>query len=258
MGLAWRVAAVKIGVQDELAYRVEFLLSVVSSAVVPAAVQWVLWYALFSVGGATSVGGMSYSDLLAYTAASVLFSQVRGGDYDFELAEMIRDGSLSNYLLKPVNVIEFVFLRAFGPKLLLASLCFLVGSVVLSPVRMAAAMILAILGNVIHYLLSSALASVAFYWEEAYSVLMVKNMVVGILSGETIPLNLFPREWAWVWEYTPFYLYVFGPTQIALGKWDFAAFVHHLGIAVVWLFLAVAVATAAWRVGIKRYSSLGG
>ena len=38
------------------------------------------------------------------------------------------------------------------------------------------------IGNIIHFQLGAALAGAAFLWEEAYSVLMVKNMIVGILS----------------------------------------------------------------------------
>ena len=48
------------------------------------------------------------------------------------------------------------------------------------------------IGNIIHYQISAALATTAFLWEEAYSMLMVKNMIVNLLCGELIPLNLFP------------------------------------------------------------------
>src|SRR4051812_3397082 len=114
------MAALKNGLQDATAYRLEFLFEVLGSAFVPAAIQWVLWYALFKVGGASSVAGMGYRDMVAYTLASLMFTQIRGGDLDFELAEMIRSGQLSNYMLRPVSVIEFVYLRGLGPKLLLA------------------------------------------------------------------------------------------------------------------------------------------
>src|SRR5688572_1929477 len=121
-GLSWRLAALKNGFQDATAYRIEFLFEVFGQAVVPAAIQWVLWYALFKVGGATEIAGMSYGDLIAYTLVSLLFTQVRGGDNDFELAEMIRSGGLSNYMLRPVGVVEFVYIRSVAPKLFIAGL----------------------------------------------------------------------------------------------------------------------------------------
>ncbi|MBC7692413.1 MAG: ABC-2 family transporter protein [Methylotenera sp.] len=262
-GAAWRIAALKNGFQDATAYRIEFLFEILGAAVVPAAIQWVLWYALFKIGGKTEVAGMSYGDMVQYTLMSLLFTQVRGGDHDFELAEMIRTGGLSNYLLRPASVIEFVFIRGAAPRLFIASLCLTVGLIAsywvgVSPFRMVGAMFMALIGNVIHYQIGAALASASFYWEEAYSFLMVKNMIVGLLSGELVPLFLFPKSMEWIWKSTPFYLYVFGPTQYALGRWTNTEYFTNLGISFLWMIGAWLLIKLTWGIGIKRYSSLGG
>ncbi|MBI2605297.1 MAG: ABC-2 family transporter protein [Deltaproteobacteria bacterium] len=260
---AWRLAALKNGFQDAIAYRIEFLFEILGAAFVPAAIQWVLWYALFRIGGAERVAGMTYGDMVQYTLTSLLFTQIRGGDNDFELAEMVRSGQLSNYLLRPVGVVEFVYIRGVAPKLMLAGICLLLGSGVglffgLSPLRMAAGMLLALVGNVIHYQVGAALATTAFLWEESYAVLMVKNLIVSLLSGELIPLNLFPASLQWIWKSTPFYLYVFGPTQVALGRWSCATFAGHLAIACAWMLFGWMLIRVTWGMGIKRYSSIGG
>jgi ABC-2 type transport system permease protein len=263
VNLQWRIAALKNGFQDATAYRVEFLFEILGSAFVPAAIQWVLWYALFQIGGATQIGGMTYSDLVHYTLVSLLFSQIRGGDHDFELQEMIRSGQLSNYLLRPVSVVEFIYIRGAAARLFIAGLCLVLGMGIaatlgLSPLRLLGAMLLALVGNIIHYQIGAALSTTAFLWEEAYSILMVKNMVVNLLSGELIPLNLFPPSMQWIWKSTPFYLYVFGPTQFALGKWTYLEYFNQLGIAMLWVIGMWAVIRITWGLGMKRYLSLGG
>jgi ABC-type uncharacterized transport system permease subunit len=103
MNMQWRIAALKNGFKDATAYKVEFLLEILGYAAVPAFIQIVLWHALYKIGGAETVAGLTYPQMISYTLVSVLFSQVRGGDHDFELAEMIRSGTLSNYLLKPLG-----------------------------------------------------------------------------------------------------------------------------------------------------------
>lgn len=263
MKAGWRIAALKNGLQDATAYRLEFLFEVLGAALVPAAIQWVLWYALFKVGGQTQVRGMTYTQMIHYTMVSILFSQVRGGDLDFELGEMIRTGQLSNYLLRPVSVIEFVWIRGIAPKLFVAGTALVLGCVVgitigMSPARMFGAMLLALVGNVIYYQISAALASASFYWEEAYSVLMVKNMIVNILSGELIPLNMFPDKMQWIWKSTPFYLFVFAPTQYALGRWPTHEFLRQLLISGGWLIVGWLLIRLTWGIGIRRYLSLGG
>ena len=188
MNFRWRVAALLNGFKDATAYRWEFLIEIFSSALVPALVQIVLWYALFRSPDAhgqmpTAVGGMSYEALLSYTLMSVLFTQVRGGDHDFELQEMIRSGQLSNYLLRPIGVVEFTYIRGVAPKLLIAGVALIAGSAVgayfgYSPARMAGAMLLALIGNVIHYQIGAVLATVAFVLEEPINNLIVKKIVV--------------------------------------------------------------------------------
>lgn len=260
---SWRLAALANGFKDATAYRVEFLLEVLGAAFVPAAIQMMLWYALYKVGGAQTVANLTYTDMIHYTLATLLFTQIRGGDHDFELAEMIRSGALSNYLIKPLGVVEFVYIRGIAPKLLLSFICLGVGLIAsiffdISPLRMIGAMFLAFIGNVIHFQIGAALATTAFYWEEAYSVLMVKNMIVGIMSGELIPLTLVPEQYSWIWKSTPFYLYVFGPVQFALGKWTVQEFFVNLGISFVWVALGWVLIRTTWGLGIKRYLSLGG
>jgi len=263
LSLGWRIGALSNGFREATIYRFEFLIEVFGSAFVPAAIQMVLWYALFNLAGATTVAGYSYADLISYTLVSILFTQIRGGDHDFDLSEMIRSGRLSNHLLRPVSVVEFVYLRGVAPKLFIAGVCLVIGLSIgyyygLSPARMVGAMFLALLGNIIHYQIGAALSTAAFYWEEAYSMLMVKNMIVHLLSGELIPLNLFPPSMQWIWKSTPFYLYVYGPTQYALGRWSNLVFFQSVVIAFLWLFVGYLLVRVSWKLGIKKYLSLGG
>jgi ABC-2 type transport system permease protein len=259
----WRLAAIKNGMRDAIAYRGEFIVGLLSSAIVPVFLQLMLWNSIFASHPGSVFGGMTHSELLAYTWTSLLFTQVRGGNYDFELIEMIRTGALSNFLLRPVGAVEFVFFKGFGEKLFTAAFCFVLGALATfftdaSLTHLILGMMLAILGNIIHYLFGAALAAVAFYWENAFAVLMVKNMAVSLLCGELIPLTLFPETLSWVWKSTPFYLFVFGPTQIALGKWSDTQILHEFAFAFVWIFVFWALLKLLWDFSIHRYQGIGG
>lgn len=261
--LEWRLASIQNGIRDALAYRGDFIIDFLTSASVPVLIQLLLWYSIFNASGASEFAGMSYSELLAYTWTSLLFSQVRGGNYDFTLIEMIRTGNLSNYLIRPVGVVEFTFYRGFGEKLITATLCFILGCIAtafteLSLGNLLLGMLLALLGNIIAYLFGAFLAAAAFYWENAFAILMVKNMLVSLFSGELIPLTVVPEAYSWVWKSTPFYLYVFGPTQTALGKWSFHEWAHHFGLGLLWLLAFWFLLEVSWRYSIKRYQGLGG
>ena len=259
----WRIAAIRNGMKDALAYRWDFLIDFFGQALVPVGIQLILWFSIFNQNGTETFAGLTYSELLAYTWTSVLFSQVRGGNYDFALIEMIRTGSLSQSLLKPVGPVEFVFWRGFGEKLFTAAFCFLLGLIATffadrSITNLILAMMLAVLGNVIHYLFGAILAAVAFYWENAFAILLVKNMVVSLLSGELLPLSVFPERFTFIWQSTPFYLYVFGPTQIALGKWSTQDWSHHMMIGMAWCLAFALILKITWKHSIHRYQGIGG
>lgn len=261
--LGWRWAALKNGLLDSVAYRWEFIFGLFGDAAVPLLIQTLIWGALYSENQNALIAGMTFKDMMSYTIASVLFSQIRGGDLDFEVSEMIRTGQLSQYMLRPIGVLEFVFVRGTSTRLLIALICLIAGlgwTVYTggSVGRLCGAMFLALIGNVIHFQVGAALTATAFYWEEAYSILMVKNVIVGLLSGEMIPLFLVPEKWAWIWKSTPFYLYVYGPAQYTLGHWTHMQFFQACMVGLIWIVGLWGCIRLVWGVSMKRYMSLGG
>jgi len=263
LALNWRIATIRNGMKEALAYRGEFLLDLFGSAIVPVGIQLMLWTAILRGNPGSTFAGMSYADLLAYTWTSLLFSQIRGGDLDFSIIEMIRTGTLSNYLLRPVGVLEFVYFKGLGEKLLTTLFCFALGSIAtlftsLTLPHLMMAIALALLGNIIAYLFGCILATVAFYWENAFAALMVKNMVVSLFCGELIPLTIVPERYALIWKCTPFYLFVFGPTQVALGKWDSSIWLREMGIATLWIAALFITLHLIWKHSVHRYQGIGG
>lgn len=259
----WRIATIKNGLRDAMAYRGEFVLDLFSSVIVSAGMQLTLWYSAFKIGGITEMGGLGYQELMAYTGVSVLFSQVRGGNYDFQIDEMITTGNLSQYLLRPVGVVEFVYLRSLGEKSAVILLSTLVAMIAAATTSLQAdhfllGMCMAILGNIIHYQIGAVLCVLSFYWEHAFSALMVKNMIVSLFSGELLPLSIFPASWEPFWKAAPFYLYVFGPAQIALGKWAPSEIAHHFLVAGAWIFALNFIIRWSWGFAIRRYQGIGG
>ncbi len=262
-GMEWRIAAIRNGIKETMAYRGDFLLDLIGSSIVPVGIQLMLWHSIFSSQEGGTFAGMTHAELLAYTWTSMLFSQIRGGNHDFTLIELIRTGGLNNYLLRPVGVVEFTYFKGIGEKLITAGMCLTLGAIATAFTSMNLSnllmgLTLALMGNIIAYLFGAILAGAAFYWENAFAVLMVKNMAVSLLSGELIPLSVVPEQYALIWKALPFYLFVFGPTQVATGKWDAAMWGTQMGIAFFWILLLWGVLHASWRFAIHRYQGIGG
>ncbi len=255
-----------VGVKESIIYRFEFFNSVTVSLLVPVMIQLALWQSIFSDPQTTTIAGQTHPQFLQYTLVSVLFFQIRGGDHDFYLAELIRTGGLSQYLLRPIGFLRYFYCQAIGSKLIVLAvslICALVASSFAeafqstSLVSILLGFTLALLGNLIHYLLSCLLTVAAFYWEEATSLLMAKNLVTSVLCGELIPLTLFPKQTLSLLEYLPFHLYVYTPTQIANQTISHNQILQMFGLAVVWIAVLSALLNLAFNTGLKHYQSLG-
>lgn len=247
-------------------YRFEFFNSLTVSIMVPVMIQLALWQSIFSDPQTTTIAGQTYPQFLQYTLVSVLFFQIRGGDHDFELAELIRTGGLSQYLLRPIGFLRYFYCQAIGSKIIVLLVCLVCALIAhsyadafknTSLLSIFLGFTLALLGNVIHYLLSCLLTVVAFYWEEATSLLMAKNLVTSVLCGEIIPLALFPQKYLSVMEYLPFHLYVYTPTQIANQAIASTQILQMFAVAIVWIVILSILLNFAFNTGLKRYQSLG-
>jgi len=129
--LGWRLAALINGFKDATAYQIEFFIEI--SVMLQFRPRFNCALACDVQSGWSRAN--RWDELFrhdSYTLVSVLFSQIRGGDSDFELAELIRNGQLSIYLMRPVSVIEFIYIRGAAPRYFVASISFLIGVVGLS------------------------------------------------------------------------------------------------------------------------------
>lgn len=259
----WTWVALKEGLLQAMSFRIEFLSRVFGEALSNFGVQWVLWFALFKVGGNESFAGQTYSQMMAYSSASILFSQIRVSDTDYEISDMIRTGKLNQYLIRPIHPIGYVYFGHLGSKLffiLISTLLGFIGLKVLDLpfINLFYSIALAFLGQVILFLLSASLATVGFYWEEAFALIMMKNLIVQILCGEIIPLFVFPESTQRALHFLPFHLLVFTPTQIFLGRFSNSMIAEAFTISIVWIVLSAILLKVCWNKGIRNYLAIGG
>lgn len=97
------VAYVAAGAQDTLEYRADYLFRTVLG-LVPLFVDALVWIAVFRARPGTSLGLYDLPRLLSYIVAAQMVLQLTGsGGIDERMAQDIRDGTLSAYLLRPMG-----------------------------------------------------------------------------------------------------------------------------------------------------------
>ena len=98
----------------------------------------------------------------------------------------------------------------------------------------------------------------AFWFGEARSLLVAYNLANIVLSGQLIPLKMFPEKLLNVIEYTPIPYLVDIPVRFALGYIDPALFFEKLQHGIIWAIIITIIGHIIYSFGIRRYEGFGG
>jgi viologen exporter family transport system permease protein len=253
----------KIGFAEAIAYRAEFLVWLLSTNM--PLVMLALWTAVARDG---PVGRFSQRDFVAYFLAALIVRLLTGAWVIWELNFEIRDGTLALRLLRPIHPL-FAYAAenvAAMPLRALVTLPVAVGALLVvggdrvthDPLLLALFPVTVLGAWLITFLAMAIIGTLAFHLEQAGSVFEIWLGLFGVLSGYLVPLELFPRWVEALARALPFRYMLAFPVELVIGMTPRPRALAELGIQ--WAFVLVlgAGANAAWRLGLRRFSAVGG
>lgn len=215
--------------------------------------------------GQETLGGFGREYYLAYAIWANFIGRVTiNWMYEFMMVEDIDLGRINSILVRPISFYEFYLSQFMGYKLLVAMASFVVPiSVCLAfgaPLhleRLPAMILLILFYLVFAHTVSFSVACMAFFLNRAYSFSGIKNIAIWVLSGEMIPLDLYPEPFkSWLIT-SPFASGVYIPVGFITGRFGYDLFWKSflnvgLGIALMGLF-----ASWLWKRGLRSYTGTG-
>ena len=96
---------------------------------------------------------------------------------------------------------------------------------------------------------------VAFWFEQARSVIFTISVLSMLLSGAIIPIDLFPSWYQQVSSFLPFPYLVFYPIQAFLGT--ISSFVPVASIGLCWIVVLAGLCTLVWKRGLRHFEATG-
>jgi len=260
----WHV--LNIGIQSNLTYRFNVLARTVFGLVPLIAILYV-WRAIYS-GKATgaSVGGYALAQMISYyLLVTVVDALTAVNEDDWQIATDIKDGNISQFLLKPIDYLAYrlcLFLSGRLTYLAVAALplalfiLYLRKYFVLPPSWTAFSGFLCstILTALLQFFMSYTMAMLAFWVLEVSTFIFILYAFEYIASGHLFPLDILPPAFARALFATPFPYQLYFPISIYMGKTTGADLVQGLAVQALWVVAAYASARFAWRRGIKKYS----
>jgi ABC-2 type transport system permease protein len=249
----------RVGFADILAYQAEMVIWVLS-ATMPL-VMLVLWDAAAADG---PVGGYGQVEFARYFTVNLVVRHLTSVWLVWELNNLIRQGTLSGWLLRPVapmwwNLAEtlaawplrmlvlspvLVILVAWRPELLFVPTLenFLYG------------MLSTFLGLLLVFEVQCIFGMLAFWLDQTLGLYQAWFMVWGVLSGYLVPAALLPKAIQDISIYLPFRSTLGAPIEVLLGS---TAPGPVLLTQVGWLIILGVGAAGLWKVGLRRYGAFG-
>lgn len=253
----------RVNWQNALQYRGPTLISILGN-LLHILVLLYLWNAIYKEG--QSLGSYTLSDLITYYVLQLLINSMVLSYISWEIGNDIREGSFSNFLVKPLDYLHYWFTINLSGKLFEGLMISVVGVIMAAILidyvvfpsdlatiaQFAFAMLLA---GVLAFEFDFAIGILAFWLVQIDSFKYMLQYGMFFLAGALLPLDLFPVLFQQIAHALPFRFMVYFPIQIFLGKetQPYEGFLT----AGLWIIALYFVLRFGLKRGIARYEAVG-
>ncbi|HEY9059743.1 MAG TPA: ABC-2 family transporter protein [Pseudobacteroides sp.] len=217
----------KIIFKTQIAYRFDIIASMVFT-ISKILLAYVLWKAVFKTQNIVS--GFTFDAMLSYYIISSFLTQLdQSSVTGWQIAEEIKNGRFSKYIVKPIGIFRFFTAQTAGRSAflllfnLIASLIWIfifhVSFVISTSIwNILSALVLTLLGLLFMMQVNYFIGILAFKFVDTSIFMMIKDNMVQFITGSLIPLVLLPPEIIRTMSFFPFYYISYLPSMLLLGK----------------------------------------
>ena len=261
----WAFLRVQVGVMFQ--YRGEILLWAIWGLVNPA-VLYVMWSAAAGSQPGKAVAGFTQQEFAAYYFVIMLLGHFTTAWDAYEMGYLIRSGSMSSQLLKPVlpmwqaiagNLAYKIVTLPFLVPMWLLFVWYIKPQFHVSPMLLALGILSFLLACAMSFLLGYVLALIAFWSPKLDAAGEVYFGLGMFLGGRFAPLSALPWPFLGIASALPFrWMFAF-PAELLIGKVpNVGNALAGVGIQLVWIFGIIIAFRLLWARAIKRYTAVGG
>lgn len=257
----------RAGIIESLQFRISAVTVLVGN-IIYIIITYFLWKAIYSSVETDIVNGMTFYDTMIYLAlATALFSFMETYIV-WSIGPAIQNGKIVLDILKPMKYRSYVFWSYSGSYVMNFFMTFLPTFVIVyfmtdHYIRLGSNILLfipsVVMATVINFSIDYIICIVCFYTESIWGVNIMKEVVVLLLSGATIPLAFFPETFRKVLYFLPFQSVYNAPLTILINRnIDMAESVKILGIQLLWCLVMIGIGELFWKISIRKITVNGG
>ncbi len=267
MKLKKYITLLRAGIMESMQFRLSMLITVVCNLLYLLLIYY-LWKAIYASAGTEIVNGMTFSDTMIYLVfASALFNFMEMWIV-WNMGRDIQTGKIVVDLLKPMQYRTWLFCQGSGEMVVKFFITFLPTAIVVYIVSKGAIplginllwfVVSVVCSVLINYYINFIVGVICMYTESIWGINIMKEVIVGILSGATIPLAFFPDVLRKIAMVLPFQTICNSPMQLLLhNEYTGLECGKILGLQIIWLVILSVVSEWFFRVSLKKITVNGG
>lgn len=255
---------VGIGVAGSLAYRGDFVFYMLSTIIGPI-------ISLFALRAALAAGAelpVNSSYITTYFVLMSLVTMLSNAWLAVFVADRIRDGKLNVWLARPgsflyelaANNIEEKVVKLVVLLPMIAVFGWIVRDSLMIDIslwRWGAMLLSTLMAALIFFWLDVAMGSLGFWLEDISGLEWGRALLTGLVTGQLVPLALFPSWSQEFMQVQPFRYTISFPLEIIVANLSGQDVLMGLAVQMGYTVLFTVVALWIWRRGLRSYSAVG-
>jgi len=258
-------AVFKISWEQGLVYRLNFALWRVRS-VLQLLLTYFIWWTVFQ--SHDEIFGYTQASILTYIMVAALIRAIILSSRAIDVAGQINEGTVVNFLMKPLGFIQYYFSRDLADKLLniafvIVELTLLI--MILKPpisfeqnlVTLSFFTAATILGLLLYFAIAFTISMLAFWVENAWGPLFLVTILLEGFGGGLFPIDILPKNMADILLLTPFPYFIYFPVKIYLGTLPTFEIIKGFIILSIWMGVSWYLMLKILQAGLKKYTAFG-
>lgn len=229
-----------------------------------------LWKAIYASSGVDVVNGMTFTDTMIYLILATSLFNFLEMFVVWDMSRSIQSGKIILDLLKPLKFRTYTFWSYSGSHVVSFIMTFIPTFIIVMiitkgaiPMRLNLVyfLISTLFALIVNFNIEMIVATICLYTESTWGINIVKETIVLLLSGASIPLAFFPEKLRAVVDFMPFRAVYDIPLTILLeknGADTLQGLLPMFGFQLIWIVILTAAGSLFWNYSVKKITVNGG
>lgn len=260
----------RAGIQEAVTYRANFICFLIGE-IMSAFIMYFVWKAVFLSSDSETFMGFTMEDMVVYLFITFLTGYLTYSDGAFAVGEEIVEGSIAMRMIRPCSFESCFLFQELGNRLISVSMIFApmvigvelyryftCGEVRFNIIFFLLYIVSLLIAYMISFYFNVCYGFMAFFFKNLWGTTLIKEALVGFLSGAVVPLAFLPAGLATVLNILPFASLSYTPVMIYMGMYSYTEIAWRIGLQLFWLIVMFGATKLIWRSAVKHLAVQGG